>query len=427
MPASGNLPVKLDYPGKRPAAEVLAAGPVPALVPLQILLPPSATNKWPAYLEACCQDQEITEPSAAGAVSADATPTGGTQDRVQANHESHWHNRLIQGDNLLALRALAKDVAVKGQVKLVYIDPPFATQREFQGRGQATWSDTLDGAEFLEFLRQRLILLRELLADDGSLYVHMDYRLAHYVKVLLDEIMGRENFRNEIIVKRATKNLQNQFAQVVMLNTATDSIFWYSKHPEARFRPPTKKASPRQQQGSWASFYNHENRPTMRYPLFGKTISRGQWKWSQDRAMRAAANYQTYLEHYADKMSLKEYWLATGKKLEFLRPSPRTGSPQYWVEPREEVICDTNWLDIPAYQFDSGYPTQKSEALLTRIIKASSEPGDLVLDCFCGSGTTLVVAQRLGRRWIGVDCVEAAITVAARRLKQVAEEAKPST
>lgn len=425
MPPSSHLAVELHYPGKRPATEILAAGPVPQLLSLQFLLPPGPTNRWAAYLEACSPNQ------AAQSLSPDQSAPGAGTSAIPATQaetgpEEPWHNRLIFGENLAALRALANHRAVKGQVKLVYIDPPFATQREFQGKNQAAWADTLDGPQFLEFLRQRLLLLRELLADDGSLYVHMDYRLVHYVKVLLDEIMGRENFRNEIVVKRATKNLQNQFAQVVMLNTATDSILWYSKHPEARFRPPTKKATPRQQQGSWASFYNQENRPTMRYPLFGKNISRGQWKWSQDRALRAAANYQTYLEQYAGKMTLKEYWQATGRTLEFLRPSPRTGSPQYWVEPREEAICDTNWLDIPAYQFSSGYPTQKSEALLERIIKASSQPEDLVLDCFCGSGTTLVVAQRLGRRWIGVDWVEAAINITAQRLRLVAGQEQES-
>jgi len=111
----------------------------------------------------------------------------------------------------------------------------------------------------------------------------------------------------------------------------------------------------------------------------------------------------------------------TGRKLEFLRPNPRTGKPEYWVEPQKEVPCDSNWLDIPAYSHSTGYPTEKSEALLERIIRAASDPGDLVADFFCGSGTALAVAQKLGRRWIGSDINLGAIHTTVKRLSAIVE------
>lgn len=346
--------------------------------------------------------------------------------------EDGWLNRLYWGDNLQVMSHLLPEF--RGRVKLVYLDPPFDSRADYRKRitlrGRALeghlsafeekqYSDIWANGQYLQFMYERLQLIRELLADDGSLYVHMDYRRGHYLKVMLDEIFGPANFRNEIIVRRATKNLQGQFEEVAMLNAATDSLFWYSKTPQARFRPPMKRAREKQRRGSWAGFYNREDRPTMRYELFGKKIESGQWKWSKERAYRAAANYEEYCHTYRAQMTLEEYWERTGRQKEFLRPNPKTGNPEYWVPPREAVPCDTNWLDIPAYAYTSGYPTEKSEALLERIIQASSEPGDLVADFFCGSGTTAVVAQKLGRRWLAGDINRGALHATVKRLLAV--------
>lgn len=114
---------------------------------------------------------------------------------------------------------------------------------------QKQYSDVWADEGYLQFIYERLQLMRELLAPEGSLYVHLDYRRSHYVKVLLDEIFGPENFRNEIVVRRATKNLQNQFDEVAMLNVATDSLLWYSKTPAARYRAPVKESTHRQRRG----------------------------------------------------------------------------------------------------------------------------------------------------------------------------------
>lgn len=346
--------------------------------------------------------------------------------------EDGWVNRLYWGDNLQVMSHLMPEF--RGRIKLIYLDPPFDSKADYRKRikvkgreveghlsviEEKQYTDMWANDLYLQFMYERLQLIRELLADDGSVYVHMDYRRGHYIKIILDEVFGPSNFRNEIIVRRATKNLQGQFEEIAMLNAATDSIFWYSKNPHTRFRPHLKASAENQRKGTWAGFYNHEDRPTMRYEIFGKNITTGQWKWKRERAYRAAANYQEYVAKYQGQMTLEEYWEKTGKKLEFLRPNPSTGNPEYWVEPRETVPCDTNWLDIPAYSYATGYPTEKSEALLERIIAASSDPGDLVADFFCGSGTTLAVAQKLGRRWIGSDINWGAIHTTAKRIGQI--------
>ena len=153
----------------------------------------------------------------------------------------------------------------------------------------------------------------------------------------------------------------------------------------------------------------------MRYPLLGVTPTSGQWVWSQERAEKAVANYERYLQENGGR-TLAEYWRDTGCKLEFIRPDPKDGKPQYWRAPAETRIADTVWAGIPIYSASQGYPTEKNERLLEEVLQLASDPGDLVADFFCGSGTTLAVAEKLGRRWIGCDLGRFAIHTTRKRL-----------
>ena len=155
-------------------------------------------------------------------------------------YSKDWHNLLVFGDNLQILKTFNgnKDQLVKnkirGKVKLIYIDPPFATKQDFAGKKeQKAYSDRIKGAEFVEFLRRRLILMNDILAPNGSIFVHLDWKKGHYIKCILDEIFGENNFRNEIAVSRIKKSDKN--AQ--RFNFATDSIFWYSKTDDIDFKP----------------------------------------------------------------------------------------------------------------------------------------------------------------------------------------------
>ncbi|MEM4245579.1 MAG: DNA methyltransferase, partial [Candidatus Nanoarchaeia archaeon] len=138
--------------------------------------------------------------------------------------EGEWHNMLIFGDNLQALKYLKKlqDEGKLEKIKLVFIDPPFGTGDIYYAKGEPAYSAKLQGAEFIEFLRKRLIFLRELLADDGSIYVRMDYHFGHYVKVIMDEVFGKQNFQNELIVNRTKRPTE----KITRFHTATDSVFF---------------------------------------------------------------------------------------------------------------------------------------------------------------------------------------------------------
>jgi len=330
-----------------------------------------------------------------------------------------WHNKLIFGDNLQVLKFMLKDSKVAKKVKLIYIDPPFATKQEFQGgRGEIVYSDRITGAEFLEFLRKRLILLMEMLANEGCICVHMDYRKGHYIKILLDEVFKEHNFRNEIAVKRGTKSVQAQFETIDSLASGHDTIFLYSKQPSLRFKKFTAKLE-EIKKGTWNNHWRGTDRPTMRYELFGITPTSGQWRWSQKRTNRAIKNYEKYVAKYSKEKPIDEYYLEvlsnTGKKLDFVRLSS-TGKPEHYVPPKNYKLLSDVWFDISAYERSSIFPTQKSEALLERLINNLSNKNDIILDAFAGSGTTGAVAEKLGRKWIMIDSSKFAIYTIIKRM-----------
>jgi site-specific DNA-methyltransferase (adenine-specific)/adenine-specific DNA-methyltransferase len=294
--------------------------------------------------------------------------------------EDEWHNMLIFGDNLQVLKELMlwkeagklKNPDGSLGVKLVYIDPPFGTG-EIYGTGDVgAYSAKMVGAKFLEWLRKRLILLKEILSDDGSIYVRIDYHFGHYVKVLMDEIFGRENFKNEIVINRSkyTKTAPRRFL------TKTDSLFFYTKSENYQYHN-IRIELPKEEQ-VW--------RPFLHLP--------GESKTKKFRIVEGKKFYPPKGRHWA--FSQENLDIAYKKGL--ARINPETGKPEIKTIDRE---LTNNWTDIPGYTArPGGYPTENSEVLLERVIIASSNPGDIVLDAFAGSGTAGAVAEKLGRRWI---------------------------
>jgi len=284
--------------------------------------------------------------------------------------EGEWCNMLIFGDNLQALKHLLKlkeqgklrNPDGRNGVKLVYIDPPFATEQEFRGaKDQKAYQDKIAGAEFLEFLRKRLIFLKELLTEDGSIYLHLDYRKVHYVKVLMDEIFGDHNLINEIVwYYKGAGGPEKGF------NKKHETLLYYVKNNNFVF-----------------------NSDAIRIPY---TPTGGTGK-----AALAGKKYP--------KVSHGESWE--------WEPHPLGKVP--------EDVWEIPFIN-PMSTERLGYPTQKPEALLERVIKASSNKGDIVLDCFAGSGTTGAVAEKLGRKWIMIDSSKLAIYTIQKRMLNLKEK-----
>ena len=328
------------------------------------------------------------------------TPARLTEPRVfpgGAGGPGELTNILVHGDNLPVLKTLldgktgpADPGGVQGvrPVRLVYIDPPFSTGLGFRTRGEVhAYDDRLSGAGFIEFLRKRLVLLRDLLADDGSIYIHLDWKMAHYMKAVMDEVFGEENFLNDIIWSyggRGAKAVSRQFPR------NHDIILLYRK--KAHIFNPTniEKKIPR---GAGGFKQDEKGR-------WFKTSPRGDYTDESIRGLEKEGRvYKTRNGGIRIKYFLRE-------------------EGGFIIE--EKLVGDV-WDDIPDAMHipageKTGYPTQKPESLLGRIIAASTNPGDTVLDCFSGSGTTLVAAEKLGRRWIGMDSGSLAIETTKKRL-----------
>ena len=274
----------------------------------------------------------------------------------------NWKNLIVQGDNLQFLKTcylnknpLIKN-KIKGKVKLIYIDPPFATRSDFGGsEGESSYSDKVDRAEFLEALRERLIFMRELLADDGSIYIHLDYRMNHYVKIIMDEVFGKQNFNNDIAWCYTGPSATNSHYP-----RKHDNILFYTKRNDYIFNQPR---------------IEHKSGVHNTGQVFGDMDS--------------------------GSPEIKEKLENEGKKLE-----------DWW----KDIWSTDRYRDELC-----GYPTQKPEKLLERIILASTNTNDMVLDLFAGSGTTAAVAEKLGRRWIMCDFGKHAIYTMQKRLLEISD------
>lgn len=277
---------------------------------------------------------------------------------------SEWNNIICFGDNLQLLKTINENTdpiikgKVKGKIKLIYIDPPFATEDEFKNKdGAKAYNDKIKGAEFIEFMRRRLILAREVLADDGSIFVHLDNKMSHYIKIIMDEIFGKNNFKNEIIwhYEKWTAPSGDSFQK------NHDTIYMYSKNKNT-FNTLKKITD------------NLKKKYKNGYLIGGGYGPNGLVVYDRNSTkVKKLIDSGKYKVHYADM---------DGKPMS-----------DVWDIP----------IINPKAKERTGYPTQKPEELLKVIIESSTNVGDIVFDFFGGSGTTCAVAEKLNRRWITCD------------------------
>jgi adenine-specific DNA-methyltransferase len=326
-------------------------------------------------------------------------------------------NKLIFGENTLALKNLIEKQNMARKIDLIYIDPPFATNNTFtfseertstisnEKNGKIAYQDKLQGIAFLEFLRERLVLLKMLLSEQGSIYLHIDYKIGHYVKIMMDEVFGIENFRNDITrIKCNPKN----FARKAYGNMK-DLILFYSKTENPIWNEPKLP-------------YSEEDK----IKLFPKTDKNGRRYTtiplhapSETQDGKTSQAFKNILppkgRHWRTDVETLEGWDNEG-----LIEWSENGNPRkkiYLDEQEGKRVQDIWEMKDPQYPL---YPTEKNADVLNLIIKTSSNPNSYVLDCFCGSGTTLKSAQLLGRRWIGIDQSEQAIKVSIEKLGSIA-------
>jgi len=323
-------------------------------------------------------------------------------------------NLLIKGDNILVLQKLREKYTNK--IDLIYIDPPFSTNTTFtigdervstismSNNDDVAYVDNLKGFDYIEFIRERLVIARELLSDVGSIYLHIDYKIGHYIKIIMDEIFGIDNFRNDITrIKCNPKNFHRK-----AYGNIKDMILFYSKTKNVIWNDPKIPFS-----------NDDKNR------LFKKLDKNGRaYTTIPLHAPGETKNGVTATEFNGIKPPKGRHWRCDPKELEELNNAgliewSSNGNPRkiiYADEKNGKKMQDI-W-EFKDYQYPN-YPTEKNKDLLKSIILASSNKGSVVLDFFCGSGTTLIAAQELNRNWIGIDQSEQAVKITKKRLNNI--------
>jgi DNA modification methylase len=341
-----------------------------------------------------------------------------------AGRDTEWRNRLIWGDKKYVLPSLLPEFA--GKVDLIYIDPPFDTGADFsistavpnddesddedvaamftkpasileQKAYRDTWGRGLDS--YLEWFYEAAVFLRELLADSGSIYIHLDWHVGHYAKVVLDEVFGNTSFQNNIIWKRGPgKSHPHSFghnADYILFYTKTDSYVWHKQYQELSeayldsFKEDAK--------GEYVTTPLHSGKPAKNVPV---------WRGVRPPHGRGWAYKIPTLEEFEKEGRIE--WSSEGipRLKRYLGEIPGAVVQEIWTDVKPVMGKSADYV----------YATQKPDALLERIIQASSDDGGLVLDCFAGSGTTAAVAERLCRRWIACDLGRFAIHTTRKRL-----------
>lgn len=339
-------------------------------------------------------------------------------------------NLYIEGDNLEVLKILQESYL--GKVKMIYIDPPYNTGHDFvypdsfimdndeynEGSGYFSEDGSVNykrensatfgkyHSDWCSMVYSRLLLARNLLTEDGVIFVSIGEEEVQSLKSICNEVFGEQNFRNAITVRRFDKNLSLQFVDqgLPSMSVGYEYILMYSKNVDTRYNPVYRKADDaRALSGYWKGFWNDADRPTMRYEILGVTPTTGQWKWKYELANEAVENYKEYVEKFSSTMTLEEYWHKTGETKKFIRRNVKGNGKnkgvEHWVAPSDKILRNSNWNDLLASKkpnFSIPFESPKNSDVIIELLKLSNINADgIVLDFFSGSATTAHAVMQL--------------------------------
>lgn len=314
-------------------------------------------------------------------------------------------NSIMWADNWFGLHSLIES---GNQAQLIYLDPPYATGMDFESRSQEhAYNDSLTNASYIEFMRRRFILMRELLDDTGSLYVHIGHQMVAELKTILDEVFGPKNFRN-LITRRSCSSKNFTKLQYANLN---DYLLFYTKSDRYIWNQPTQKPEP-----EWIAkeYPKVDERGQFKLvPVHAPGVRRGECGGPWRDMMPPPGKHWQYVPSKLEAMDARGeiHWSKNGnpRRKVYLTDDKAIPLTTYWDQYR-----DAHHQSI----LITGYPTEKNFDMMKMIVKASSNPGDLVIDPFCGSGSTLHAAETHGRKWVGIDQSFAAAKTAVTRMVQ---------
>lgn len=372
----------------------------------------------------------------------------------ESEKETKSGNKIIHGDNLEALKALLPEY--EGKIKCIYIDPPYNTGNEKWVYNDNVnhpkikkWLNEVVGTEGEDLTRHdkwlcmmypRLKLLHKLLSEDGAIFISIDDNEQANLKLICDEIFGKQNFRNNIIIKRGTKSVQAQFENIDKLGIACEFIVCYSKNNNYRL-PHFYFQLDEIRKGTWNNHWRGTDRPTMRYEIFGITPQKGQWRWGKDRSIKAIENYKLCVDNLND--SNKEVnqdnidlWYCENAinnniEIDLLRLS-KNNKPEHYIAPTNQKYGNNLWDDLlvngtSEYNkySDITFDNPKNPKIIERIVSWIADKDSIILDSFAGSGTTGHAVLNLNkldggnRKFILVEMEDYAQDITAERVKRV--------
>ena len=348
-------------------------------------------------------------------------PDKSTHAAARRSDADIFDNMLIKGDNLLALKALEADYS--GKVKCIFIDPPYNTGSAF-----THYEDGLEHSLWLSMMRDRLEIIRRLLSDDGSLWITIDDNEAHYLKVLCDEIFGRRNFLSTFVWKKSYGGGAkarwfvglHEFALCYVKDIEVFPDMFLPPDPEAANKYYKYRDSKYNERGPYRlqplATTSNDERPNLRYPIphpnGSEVWPEKQWQWGKERALTALENDELVIAEKAGKISVSYKQYLRDPAGEERRRKPTTIIEGHYTQHGTQE-------SVALFGQDGKFAFPKPEGLLEYILEASTNPGDLVLDSFAGSGTTGAVAHKMGRRWIMVEIGDHADTHIVPRLQKV--------
>lgn len=345
----------------------------------------------------------ITSYTCATVSSVSTVPKNKARFRSVTDYEGKFIKRLYHADNLDVLNFLVKDDDVCGKVNLIYIDPPYNTGGAFETKDfKHAYNDNFTTEGYLDFMKPRLTLMHRLLSPSGSIYVHLDCNMLFHVKILMDSIFGERNFRGMITRKKCksknfTRTTYGNISDYILFYTKSESPVWNRPY-EDWDEEKVLKEYPFVEEGT--------GRRHKRVPCHAPGTRNGATGEPWRGMMPPEGKHWQYTPEKLEEMDARGeiYWSSNGN------PRRKVYLDQSKGKPVQDIWLD--FLDVNNQNTClTGYPTEKNLDMLKRIIEASSNPGDLVLDCFAGSGTTLIAADELGRQWIGADIGDESIKV----------------
>ena len=347
---------------------------------------------------------------------------------VHGQEQNGWLNKIFWGDNLQVMSHLLKEF--RGKIKLIYIDPPFDSKAEYTKKvsvkgkqinndqsvfEEKQYTDIWSNDEYLQFMHERLVLIRELLSEDGSIFVHCDWNRNYLIRCLLDEVFGADNIVNEIVWRRKGGSALGVMSR---LSNASDTIYWFAKSPSYTINALYFEAT----QEYIDTQFRYKDDSGRRYMI---------------TVMRSPSPRQNLMYDYKGYKMPPHGWSVPFETMKRLDQEGRLHFPdskekqiykKIYLDEYPGQLANNLWTDISTLKGSNseiiGYPTQKPEELIERIIKLSTNTDDLVMDCFMGSGTTQSTAMKLGRRFIGADINLGAVQITTKRLLERAEGLK---